>query len=59
MTLLRRSHVVVVPEIFRHEAGNVSSSTPDVVVLSEYVPLDRAVHVPVTRSDPVTDPNAH
>jgi hypothetical protein len=32
---LTSSHVVVVPEIRRHEAGNVSCSMPDVVVLSE------------------------
>jgi hypothetical protein len=46
--------VVVVPEICRHEAGNVSCSTPDVVVLSEYVPSDLAVHFPVTLREPVT-----
>jgi hypothetical protein len=32
---LTSSHVVVVPDIMRHEAGNESCSLPDVVVLSE------------------------
>jgi hypothetical protein len=41
--------------MFKHDAGNVSCSVPDVVVLSEYVPPDFAVHVPVTWRDPVTD----
>jgi hypothetical protein len=45
---LTSSHVVVVPDIVRHEAGNMSCSLPDVVVLSEYVPSELAVHVPVT-----------
>jgi len=46
--------VVVVPDNCRHEAGNVICSVPDVVVLSEYVPLALAVHVPVTWRAPVT-----
>jgi hypothetical protein len=50
---------MVVPDIFRHEAGNVICSLPDVVVLSKYVPSDLAVHVPVTWRDPVTDADAH
>jgi hypothetical protein len=32
---LTSSHVVVVPDISRHEAGNMSCSLPVVVVLSE------------------------
>jgi hypothetical protein len=49
---------MVVPDICRHEAANVNVSLPDVVVLSEYVPLDLAIQVPVTRRDPVTGAGA-
>ncbi len=49
-----------VDEITRQEASNVKFSAPVVVVLSVYVPSELAVHVPVTRRDPVmgTDPQA-
>ncbi len=42
----------------RHDAANVNCSLPDVVVLSEYVPSELAVHVPDTWSDPVTGSDA-
>jgi hypothetical protein len=44
----------VVPDICRHEDAKLIVSRPDVIVLSEYVPLDLAIHVPVTWRDPVT-----
>src|SRR5512146_334772 len=49
-----RSQVVVVPETFRHAAGTVICSLPEVVVLSVYVPSEFAVQVPLTWSEPVT-----
>lgn len=48
-----RGHVVVVPEIFKHGAGNVITASPDVVVPSVYVPLELAVQVPLTLREPV------
>jgi hypothetical protein len=45
--------VTGVDEITRHEDPNENCSEPDVIVLSEYVPSELAVHVPVTRKDPV------
>jgi hypothetical protein len=45
-------------EMTRQEAANVNCSSPDVVVLSEYVPSALAVHVPVTCMDPVTGADA-
>jgi hypothetical protein len=48
------AQVTGVEEITRHEGSNVNVSVPVVVVLSEYVPSELAVHVPVTSRDPVT-----
>lgn len=46
--------VTGVDEMTRHEAANVNCSVPDVVVLSEYVPSELAIHDPPTSRDPVT-----
>ena len=48
------AQVVGVDEMIRHDAAKVNCSSPDVVVLSEYVPSELAVHVPVTWREPVT-----
>src|SRR5690348_14200230 len=46
------SQVVVVPESIKHPAGSSRSAEPVVVVPSVYEPLDVAVQVPVTVSEP-------
>ena len=51
------SQVTGVDEITRQEDANVSRSSPVVVVSSVYVPSARAVHVPVTASDPAIGAN--
>jgi hypothetical protein len=43
----------------RHEGANVNCSSPEVVVLSKYVPSALAVNVPVTCRDPVTGAVGH
>ena len=54
MMLPAPSQVTGVDEIIRHADPNVNCSSPDVVVLSVYVPSELTVHVPVTWRDPVT-----
>ena len=53
------SHLTGVDEITRHEDASVNCSLPVVVVLSEYVPSELAVHVPVTWREPVTGADGH
>ena len=47
-----------VDETTRHDGASANCSLPDVVVLSEYVPSELAVHFPVTWRDPVTGTDA-
>jgi hypothetical protein len=47
-------HSTLTDETIRHEAANGNLMEPVVVVLSVYVPLVLAVHVPITCMDPVT-----
>ena len=54
MMLAAPSQLTWVDEMTRHEGANVNCSSPEVIVLSEYVPSALAVHVPDTWSDPVT-----
>ncbi len=54
MMLAAPAQVTGVDEMTRHADANVICSLPDVSVLSEYVPSELAVNVPVTWRDPVT-----
>ncbi len=50
-----RAQVVVVPDTSKQDDGNSICAVPVVIVSSEYVPSELAVHVPVTWRDSVTD----
>ena len=48
MMLAAPAQVTGVDEMIRHAGASVNCSVPDVIVLSEEVPSELAVNVPVT-----------